>query len=279
MKLLFRFLLCLVILWMGSSCRNTPSATNNPDPLFETWDTVSKVLSEENLSFRQLQDVLGPLSKELTLAAKNETDLKTRLAAQQIAYSAIYLLDEHLERIVNSGETLSLEEKNLLVRPMVESVSQWLYSIDEGTPSVWHDAYYLSNKESASPVDGYFHLMVLLPTKSSPDPEFHVFFPNSAQGRPALVFRKYDNTASQMEDMESQVMIPFDEWYQKGALDPTFPMYAVAGKEIVAKMLEYDTMYLLFHSDGVEDNPDGDDEIAQVLLKNFQEIFKEYSTR
>ena len=243
-------------------------------PLWDQWSLTQAVLTDTTATLDQIRAAVSPLAASLEDAVQKTDQLQDRLLTQQLSYAAVFLLDDQFKRLEAAGQAVSQPDRDKLVSPLVAAAGQWIYSVEDGTPCVWRDLYYLSNKTAPDPVDGYFHLMVLLPSQSNPEPAAHFFFPASASSKPAVLFRKYKPGGTE-EDAGSQDLVILQEWYEKGALGEGFPLYVVAGEDLVRRMMENDVMYLLYESAATSAGVPGEDEVAQVPLRPFQDKFKE----
>ena len=252
----------------GRKARQAASGTRAPASCFE-------VLLDSTSTFQQVRAAVLPWADSLRRAAADTVSLQTRMTAQQYAYVTIEMLAAKIGRLGKAGEDIPYEEFNDMMNPLLEAVNLWLYTTEDGLTSVWRDMYYASDQSAGSPVESYFHIMVVLPDDVDSEPELHIFFPESAQENPGLLFRKYKDLETLEEDEDSQVLIPLEEWYRKGELDAGYPMYASAGADVVEKMLEYDLMYILFSGGSTLDGSVGTNEMARLGLMYFQDKYTE----
>ena len=252
----------------GRKARQAASGTRAPASCFE-------VLLDSTSTFQQVRAAVLPWADSLRRAAADTVSLQTRMTAQQYAYVTIEMLAAKIGRLGKAGEDIPYEEFNDMMNPLLEAVNLWLYTTEDGLTSVWRDMYYASDQSAGSPVESYFHIMVVLPDDVDSEPELHIFFPESARENPGLLFRKYKDLETLEEDEDSQVLIPLEEWYRKGELDAGYPMYASAGADVVEKMLEYDLMYILFSGGSTLDGSVGTNEMARLGLMYFQDKYTE----
>ncbi len=252
----------------GRKARQAASGTRAPASCFE-------VLLDSTSTFQQVRAAVLPWADSLRRAAADTVSLQTRMTAQQYAYVTIEMLAAKIGRLGKAGEDIPYEEFNDMMNPLLEAVNLWLYTTEDGLTSVWRDMYYASDQSAGNPVESYFHIMVVLPDDVDSEPELHIFFPESAQENPGLLFRKYKDLETLEEDEDSQVLIPLEEWYRKGELDAGYPMYASAGADVVEKMLEYDLMYILFSGGSTLDGSVGTNEMARLGLMYFQDKYTE----
>lgn len=252
----------------GRNARQAASGTRAPASCFE-------VLLDSTSTFQQVRAAVLPWADSLRRAAADTVSLQTRMTAQQYAYVTIEMLAAKIGRLGKAGEDIPYEEFNDMMNPLLEAVNLWLYTTEDGLTSVWRDMYYASDQSAGSPVESYFHIMVVLPDDVDSEPELHIFFPESARENPGLLFRKYKDLETLEEDEDSQILIPLEEWYRKGELDAGYPMYASAGADVVEKMLEYDLMYILFSGGSSLDGSVGTNEMARLGLMYFQDKYTE----
>lgn len=252
----------------GRKARQAASGTRAPASCFE-------VLLDSTSTFQQVRAAVLPWADSLRRAAADTVSLQTRMTAQQYAYVTIEMLAAKIGRLGKAGEDIPYEEFNDMMNPLLEAVNLWLYTTEDGLTSVWRDMYYASDQSAGNPVESYFHIMVVLPDDVDSEPELHIFFPESAQENPGLLFRKYKDLETLEEDEDSQILIPLEEWYRKGELDAGYPMYASAGADVVEKMLEYDLMYILFSGGSTLDGSVGTNEMARLGLMYFQDKYTE----
>ena len=269
---MFQAVLLAALLILPVSCgrkaRQAASGTRAPASCFE-------VLLDSTSTFQQVRAAVLPWADSLRRAAADTVSLQTRMTAQQYAYVTIEMLAAKIGRLGKAGEDIPYEEFNDMMNPLLEAVNLWLYTTEDGLTSVWRDMYYASDQSAGSPVESYFHIMVVLPDDVDSEPELHIFFPESAQENPGLLFRKYKDLETLEEDEDSQILIPLEEWYRKGELDAGYPMYASAGADVVEKMLEYDLMYILFSGGSTLDGSVGTNEMARLGLMYFQDKYTE----
>lgn len=233
------------------------------------------VLLDTTATFSQIKEAVIPWADTLNALAIDTTSLKARLSAQQFAYMTIQLLSGQADRLEKSGNPIPYEELNHMMGQLLDASSQWIYTVEEGIPCIWRDLYYVSNQEASEPVNGYFHIMYLLPTNAESGPELHIFFPDSAVDSPALLFRNHIDNETMEEDVENQELIPLKNWSKKNEREEGFPMYASVGSEIAEKMLEYDLLYLLFRSGNTPKGEAGENEIARLELAYFRDKYAE----
>jgi len=154
-------------------------------------------------------------------------------------------------------------------------MSLWFYSEDDILPCIWRDHYYTCNQNADNPVDGYFHIMITLPTEEDPAPSLQIFYPMAAEGNPYIMFAGLDN----QDNSNKQEVIQLKDWQPKDSIAMGYPMYAEADVEIVNKMLKNDAMYLMFTSEATADGAPGETEIARVNLQPMQRIWERVNNK
>lgn len=266
--------LLATVLFLPLSCKqSTHKAATNANPGMK--NECLTLLTDTTATFEQIQAAVLPWADSLRAAAVDSTSQQARLFAQQFAFVTIDLLAEQVNRLERTGHPVPYQDLNALMSPLLDAASQWLYTTEDGLPCIWRDMFYVSNQKADEPVDGYFHIMVLLPDEATAEPELHIFYPESAVDMPALLFRKYSSLETLEEDADNQELIPLEGWYKKGELEAGYPVYATAGADIVEKMLEYDLMYLLFRSGTTPNGEAGENEMARIDLMYFQDKYSE----
>ena len=117
--------------------------------------------------------------------------------------------------------------------------------------------------------------MVTVPTEDKPEPTLRIFYPDSAEGSPMIVFSKYIEGSGVEEDEDSRDIIRLENWSPKESGEDGFPMYAMGDASVVEKMLQNDVAYLLFESGTSPNGAPGETEIARLSLESFQKKWKE----
>ena len=157
---------------------------------------------------------------------------------------------------------------------IADGMMLWFYSEDEQLPHLWRDHYYVCHQHSEEPTNGFFHLMVTVPTEERPEPTLRIFYPDSAEGSPFIVFTKYKEGGGVEEDEKSRDLIQLENWSPKDSVEEGYPMYAIGDASIVEKMLNNDVAYLMFVSGESSNGDPGETEIARLGLSSFQELWK-----
>lgn len=259
----------LIILLLASfcflSCGDTHQSSKINSTSVKTPASFFDIITDTASTRTQILESATEFIDSISLWARDEHNLKNRIAAQQLGYMTIDALLE----ISSGNKGIQIEDISPLFNRIIDALDTWLVSNDNRLPHLWKDLYYVSHKSSENPTEGYFHIMVTLPTKERPDPTLEIFYPEGAIDKPVVVFSKFLNENSIDEDYNNQEIIPLANWdmiyKEKDSI-----MHATGDRSIVEKMMKYDVMYLQFLS-GV--SPDGDSsetEIARLSLAPFQ---------
>lgn len=271
--ILFFLAICLF-----TQCRGKKSSVDEPLSVggaYSYSDLFSHLqfsVEDSTLRAADLKNVIAPFLDTLVLLSEDQQNLKNRLSAQQVAYYVIDLLTDRF--VTENADAADLKALDSMMSPLLESLGEWFYEVEEGVPVLWHDMYYLADKESDEPIDGYFHIMVLLPTEDHPEAELDVFFPDNAENLPCMIFTKFLGPDSVDEDSSSVVSVSFDSWYHRDELEEGYPLYGVAGPDVIEKMLSNDVMYL-FYSRSQDPASKSHYETARLSLLYFQQKYQE----
>lgn len=245
-----------------------------PRPTFQK--TFLDVVLDSTATWAQITEAATDFVDSLAIIAADGSNRNNRLAAQQWGYMTIELLDETHGEMKEAGKEANYDDILPLIKRINDATSIWFYANDKQLPHLWRDHYYVCHQKSENPVNGYFHIMVTLPTKERPEPSLEIFYPDAADDMPFLAFSKYLNEAGE-EDYDNQEIIPLLEWSKKDEVQEGFPMHAKAEADIVKKMLDYDVMYLMFMSSTASEGGPAETEIARLALAPFQEKWKQAS--
>lgn len=236
---------------------------------------IQSVFDDTSSSAKELLSALTPFLDSLLTLARDENNQRNRIAAQHLSYLAIELLADRCGNDID--DEADVQAMNNIASRLLDAIGQWFYSEEEGVPCIWQDLYYISHKDSDNPINGFFHIMVLLPTEDRPDAELDVFFPDNAVSMPYLSFTKFRDANSLDEDYENVVSAQFDSWHKKDEIEVGYPLYGVAGQGVVDLMMNQDVMYLRFSN---SENPDDDDiETARISLNYFQKKYREHTSK
>ena len=209
----------------------------------------------------------------LCIAALDENSLGRRLYGQEWGYMTIGLITEKYSQLFGAGNEVSQNEYALILDRLSDAVSSWFYSDDDILPCIWRDHFYTSNQNSENPVDGYFHIMITLPTEEDPSPSLQIFYPEAAEGDPFLDFSQYINPDGAEESPKNREVVQLIDWLPKDGIANGYPMYAEGDADIVEKMLNSDVMYLIFTSEASPDGCPGEIEVARVILKSMKKLW------
>lgn len=261
-----------------SSCGNSNSkktAAPYIDELSKIGQVALDALNDSSTTWSQIKEAFLPLVDAITDAASDESNLKRRMAGQEFGYMFMEsAIDKYLE-LKDAGQIIPDEEINSIISPIQGALNCWFYESSEELPHLWKDHYYVSNKNAEEPVNGYFHIMVTLPTKGNSEPSLHIFYPESAESSPALIFHE-DPTAPFFDaDYDLKNLIQLNDWFEKNENGDGMPMAATAGNDVVQKMLTYPVVYLLFRSSRTENGEPGELEVARLHLEPLQILRQE----
>ncbi len=232
--------------------------------------------ADSTLRAADFKNAIAPYLDTLVSLSGDQQNLKNRLVAQQVAYYAIDMLYDRFGS--EDADDADLKTLDSMMSPLLEALGKWFYEVEDGIPVLWHDMYYLADKESDNPINGYFHIMVLLPTEDHPEAELDVFFPDNAEGLPYMIFTKFVEPDTIDEDSSSVVTVSFDNWYRRDEVEEGYPLYGVAGPDVIEKMLSNDVMYL-FYSRSQDPASESHYETARLSLQYFQQKYHEYMNR
>ena len=236
---------------------------------------IQSVFDDTSSSPNELLSALSPFIDSLLVLARDENNQRNRIAAQHLSYLAIELLSDRCGNDID--DEAAVQAMNNMASRLLDAAGQWFYSDEEGIPCIWQDLYYISHKNTDNPINGFFHIMVLLPREGRSDAELDVFFPDNAVSMPYLAFTQFRDANSLDEDYENVVSVQFDRWHKKDEIEVGYPLYGVAGQDVVDLMLNQDVMYLRFSN---SENPDDDDiETARISLSYFQKKYREHESK
>lgn len=271
MKQIYLFLLILLVL----SCGQTQRKVENSTSLSDLHKSFVEVILDSTSSWQMVNATALPFVDSLCIAALDENSLGRRLYGQEWGYMTIGLISEKYSQLFGAGNEVSQNEYALILDRLSDAVSSWFYSDDDILPCIWRDHYYTSNQNTENPVDGYFHIMITLPTEEDPSPSLQIFYPEAAEGDPFLVFSQYINPDGVEESPDNREVVQLKDWLPKDGIANGFPMYAEGGADIVEKMLNSDVMYLMFSSEATAEGAPGETEVARVSLKPMQTLWKQ----
>ena len=256
------------------SCGQTQKKVENTTSLSDLYKSFVEVILDSTSSWQMVNAIALPFVDSLCIAVSDENSLERRLFGQEWGYMTIGLISDKYVRLVNANEEVSSDDYALILERLSEALSLWFYSDDDILPCIWRDHYYTCNQNSENPVDGYFHIMITLPTEAEPSPSLQIFYPEAAESDPYLVFPQNIYNDSLEESPEKRDVVQMMDWLPKDGIANGFPMYAEGDVEIVNKMLKNDVMYLMFTSEATPDGSPGEAEIARVNLYPMQRIWE-----
>ena len=267
-------LLCLCAFSCGQVHKKSDKGDNS-EPLPDVRKTFVETAVDSTSSWQRVYTAALPFVDSLCSASADENSLRRRLYGQEWGYLTIGVLSDKYSRLLNAGEEVSSDEFARTLEQLSDAMSLWFYSEDDILPCIWRDHYYTCNQNADNPVDGYFHIMITLPTEEDPAPSLQIFYPMAAEGNPYIMFAGLDN----QDNSNKQEVIQLKDWQPKDSIAMGYPMYAEADVEIVNKMLKNDVMYLMFTSEATADGSPGETEIARVYLQPMQRIWERVNNK
>lgn len=270
-----RRIICIIItLLTVLSCGNAQKKGGNNN-LFEMMQVLSVVTADTLSTWQDVMNATTPVIDSIILDATDEVDLKKRMLGQELGYLVMEAITDKYLDLKAHGESASSEELDRIVSDLQGALCCWFYSEDERLPHIWRDHYYVSNKNAEEPSNGFFHIMVSVPTPAQPAPNLYIYYPESAEGRPAIIFREHLDNDLVDDKFDVHDIVTLQDWYKKDEVEKGFPMYATADEDVVEKMLCNSVMYLLFQSRPASEGAPGEVEIARVHLEPFQIMWQE----
>ena len=262
---------------MAFSCSQRPKKS-----VSKTRDQIQQefvdVMLDSTATWKQVSDVVYPFVDSLCVAAADETSLNNRMFGQEWGYMIIEAMSEKYAELNDAGKAPDYDDVSIILEQIADAMMIWFYSSDEQIPNVWRDHYYVCYQHSDEPANGFFHLMVTIPTEAQPEPTLRIIYPDSAESSPMIVFSKYIDGGGVEEDEDSRDVVRLDNWSPKESGEDGFPMYAIGDASVVEKMLQNDVAYLLFVSGTSPNGAPGETEIARLSLDSFQEMWKKYNS-
>lgn len=270
-----RRIICIITtLLTVLSCGNAQKKGGNNN-LFEMMQVLSVVTADSLSTWQDVMNATTPVIDSIILDATDEVDLKKRMLGQELGYLVMEAITDKYLDLKAHGESASSEELDRIVSDLQGALCCWFYSEDERLPHIWRDHYYVSNKNAEEPSNVFFHIMVSVPTPAQPAPNLYIYYPESAEGRPAIIFREHLDNDLVDDKFDVHDIVTLQDWYKKDEVEKGFPMYATADKDVVEKMLCNSVMYLLFQSRPASEGAPGVVEIARVHLEPFQIMWQE----
>lgn len=270
-----RRIICIITtLLTVLSCGNAQKKGGNNN-LFEMMQVLSVVTADTLSTWQDVMNATTPVIDSIILDATDEVDLKKRMLGQELGYLVMEAITDKYLDLKAHGESASSEELDRIVSDLQGALCCWFYSEDERLPHIWRDHYYVSNKNAEEPSNGFFHIMVSVPTPAQPAPNLYIYYPESEEGRPAIIFREHLDNDLVDDKFDVHDIVTLQDWYKKDEVEKGFPMYATADEDVVEKMLCNSVMYLLFQSRPASEGAPGEVEIARVHLEPFQIMWQE----
>lgn len=270
-----RRIICIITtLLTVLSCGNAQKKGGNNN-LFEMMQVLSVVTADSLSTWQDVMNATTPVIDSIILDATDEVDLKKRMLGQELGYLVMEAITDKYLDLKAHGESASSEELDRIVSDLQGALCCWFYSEDERLPHIWRDHYYVSNKNAEEPSNGFFHIMVSVPTPAQPAPNLYIYYPESAEGRPAIIFREHLDNDLVDDKFDVHDIVTLQDWYKKDEVEKGFPMYATADEDVVEKMLCNSVMYLLFQSRPASEGAPGEVEIARAHLEPFQIMWQE----
>ena len=270
-----RRIICIITtLLTVLSCGNAQKKGGNNN-LFEMMQVLSVVTADSLSTWQDVMNATTPVIDSIILDATDEVDMKKRMLGQELGYLVMEAITDKYLDLKAHGESASSEELDRIVSDLQGALCCWFYSEDERLPHIWRDHYYVSNKNAEEPSNGFFHIMVSVPTPAQPAPNLYIYYPESAEGRPAIIFREHLDNDLVDDKFDVHDIVTLQDWYKKDEVEKGFPMYATADEDVVEKMLCNSVMYLLFQSRPASEGAPGEVEIARVHLEPFQIMWQE----
>ena len=260
---------CLCAISCGQTSHKTESKTRT-----QLHQDFVEVMLDSTVSWKQVTDAVKPFVDSICVAAADEESINNRMFAQEWGYVTIGALSDKYIELKDAGKVVSADELSTMMDRLADAMMLWFYSPDEPLPHLWRDHYYACHQHAEEPTNGFFHLMVILPTEDQPEPTLRIFYPDSAEGAPMIVFSKYIEGGGIEEDEDSRDLVFLDNWSPKDSVEDGYPMVATGDAAVVEKMLQNDVAYLLFQSGTSANGDPGETEIARLSLDSFQEMWK-----
>lgn len=271
-----RLSLFVLLSFCAFSCGQTQKKVENTTSLSDLHKSFVEVILDSTSSWQMVNAIALPFVDSLCIAASDENSLERRLFGQEWGYMTIGLITEKYSHLFRSGNEVSQNDYALILDRLSDAVSSWFYSDEDILPCIWRDHYYTCYHNVENPVDGYFHIMITLPTEDDPSPSLQIFYPDAAEGDPFLVFSQYINPDGAEESPNNREFVQLTDWLPKDGIANGFPMYAEGGVDIVDKMFNSDVMYLMFTSEATPDGSPGEAEIARVDLHPMQRLWERF---
>ena len=277
---LFPFVLLLLALCLLPQCRGKNASSQSSgleiaDSYWRLATEIEDIMNDRSLSADALVKALSPYMDSIVVMANDSESMGNRMASQFLASQMVNLMTENYFLADDTDDSVIKALDDVILPPILDVLGKWFIDIDDETHVLWSDKLYISDKQSDEPINGYFHIMVLMKVEDDDVPELDIFFPDCAVSLPVLAFAKDDNLDALPDDQDSIVQIPLEQWFAKDELAEGYPLFAMADQQVVEMMLEYDIMFISFSRSKDEEDTDMY-ETARLTLAPFQEKYQEY---
>lgn len=184
---------------LGITSCGTRETVVGQKSIYELLLNYLQVVEDSNSDWQTVKTVTTPLVESLCDSLSDEDDRGRRLSLQGIAYETILATIRKYYEVQGINGTEDDAGLDKIVGRLGDAIFQWFYDDNEEYPNIWRDHFYVSDKEAEYPIDGYFHLAVLLPTKDNPQPSVHIYYPETAEGNPRIMFRDFDEDGKEVK--------------------------------------------------------------------------------
>ena len=266
--------LCLLPQCRGKNASSQSSGLEISDSYERLAVGILDIMNDRSLSADALVEALSPYMDSIVAMANDSESLGNRMASQILAHQMVNQMTENYFLDDDTDDSVIKALDDVILPPILDVLGKWFIDIDDETHVLWSDKLYISDKQSDEPINGYFHIMVLMKVEDDDVPELDIFFPDCAESLPVLAFAKDENLDALPDDQDSIVQIPLEQWLAKDELAEGYPLFAFAGQDVVEMMLEYDIMFISFSRSN--DYNTEMFETARLSLAPFQEKYQEY---
>jgi hypothetical protein len=275
------FVLLLLALCLLPQCRGKNVSSSEPSGLeisgsYERLaEDIQTIMNNRGLSADELVEAMSPYLDSIVAMANDSESLGNRMASQILAHQIINLMTENYLLDDESDDSIMTAFDKVVMPSVLEALEKWFIDISNEAHILWSDKLYISAKDADEPINGYFHIMVLMQVEDDDVPELDIFFPDCAESLPVLAFAKDANFDSLPDNRDEIAVIPLDQWFAKNELEEGYPLFAMADQQVVEMMLEYDIMFISFNRSKDEEDTNMYEK-ARLTLAPFQEKYQEY---
>lgn len=279
-RLLVCFLTIVCISGCGSRTVRTVSQGTSSSTIAVVKPSFEQALSSEepddlakaveNLSWKEFVEKMKPLTDTLIYYALDSVydHIGHRLLAQKYGSSLMTVAMEKWQTAVASGEVKTVDEWSNDFYLLADAVRAWYRAPN----CVCRDQYCVSNKSAKKPVENSFELIVTLPT-SKEEPHLIIVYPDNAiEDVLSVAFSNAEYLDEAVFDDDDIVIMEYRK--PRNEKEGT-PMSALAGKDVVDKMLSNHFMFILYASSDTPDGDPGEEESVCVNLDPFKKIWAE----